>query len=177
MICSKGESKCGLVENRCRSGMENVITHWRTGTRGMVCVTRWEAVSTMCRIPQAGQNSKRLQENATSFLMGAVSTPQAQKPMGQNAAFQKRFELVCMDSFRLGIILELRNMMQVRWCIIEAAVRQEDSLRAHYRSYFPGCKGSDWKIYSQIQCCESERPTSTADFTNYVRGKDLPCPK
>ena len=28
------------------------------------------------------------------LLMGALPTPQAQKPMGQNAAFQKRLELI-----------------------------------------------------------------------------------
>jgi L-aspartate oxidase len=57
--------------------------------------------------------------------------------------------------------LEVKNMMQVARCITEAALWRENSLGAHYRADFPGCKGSAWKVHSQIQCPESEQPTPT----------------
>jgi hypothetical protein len=50
-----------------RSGIGNDNTHWRTGTRGMTCSTKWAAASTMRRAPHEGQNPRRLQEKATSF--------------------------------------------------------------------------------------------------------------
>jgi len=53
--------------------------------------------------------------------------------------------------------LEVKNMLEVARCITEAALWRENSLGAHYRVDFPGCKGSAWKIHSQIQCPESER--------------------
>ena len=36
------------------------MTHWRTGTWGMTCSTKWAAVSAIRRAPQAGQNPLRL---------------------------------------------------------------------------------------------------------------------
>lgn len=54
--------------------------------------------------------------------------------------------------------LEVKNMLEVARCITEAALWRENSLGAHYREDFPGTKGSAWKVHSQIQCPESERP-------------------
>ncbi len=54
--------------------------------------------------------------------------------------------------------LEVKNMLEVARCITQAALWRENSLGAHYRADFPGTKGSAWKVHSQIQCPESERP-------------------
>ncbi len=39
MTCNTGESSCGWVANRCRNGMGNDTTHWRTGTRQGTWIT------------------------------------------------------------------------------------------------------------------------------------------
>ena len=77
-----------------RSGIGNESTHWRTGTRGITQSTRWAALCAMRRAPQEGQNPRRLQEKATSFSCAHSRAAQAQKAVGEDAAFEKGIELV-----------------------------------------------------------------------------------
>src|SRR4029450_13217453 len=49
-----------------RRGTGTDTTHWRVGTQGMTCSTRWAAVCAMRRPAQEGQNPRRLQLKASS---------------------------------------------------------------------------------------------------------------
>ncbi|MEK6584805.1 MAG: hypothetical protein AABZ24_00560 [Nitrospirota bacterium] len=41
-------------------------------------------------------------------------------------------------------------MVQVAYCVAEAALWRENSVGAHYRSDFPGSKRPGWKQHSQV---------------------------
>ena len=108
MICNSGESSSGWVANRMRRRIGNESTHWRTGTRGMTQSTRWAALCAMRRAPQEGQNPRRLQAKATSFSWRALGAAQAQKAVGEDAAFEEGIELVFdeVGQARAGLSLD-----------------------------------------------------------------------
>lgn len=88
--------------------------------------------------------------------VGLVRTGESlRKALAKISAWEPQVE----RSLQTRSDLEVKNMMEVSRCITEAALWRENSIGAHYREDFPECKGSAWKIHSQIQRPESDRPT------------------
>jgi len=56
----------------------------------------------MRRAPHEGQNPRRLQLNASSFVVAAVAAAQAQEAVGQDAAFEEGVELVFDEMRQVG---------------------------------------------------------------------------
>jgi L-aspartate oxidase len=50
--------------------------------------------------------------------------------------------------------LEAKNMVQVAYCVAEAALWRENSVGAHFRSDFPEAKRPGWKQHSQLYLTE-----------------------
>ena len=50
--------------------------------------------------------------------------------------------------------LEAKNMVQVAYCVAEAALWRENSVGAHFRSDFPEAKRLGWKQHSQLYLTE-----------------------
>ena len=57
--------------------------------------------------------------------------------------------LVCRP-FATRADLEAKNMVQVAYCVAEAALWRENSVGAHFRSDFPQSRGAGWKRHSQL---------------------------
>jgi hypothetical protein len=62
-----------------RRGTGTDTTHWRVGTQGMTCSTRWAAVCGHAPPgTRTGQNPRRLQLKASSSLAGRCHSPAAE---------------------------------------------------------------------------------------------------
>ena len=74
------------------AGTGTDTTHWRVGTQGMICSTRWAAVWAMRRPAHDGQNPRRLQLKASSNSWWQVSQPAAEsRARGRRTARSRTF--------------------------------------------------------------------------------------
>ena len=94
MICNTGESSSGWAAKRMRSGIGNESTHWRTGTRGMTQIDQVGRGFRHAPRPAGGAKPAPLAGKGHQLLMGALGAAQAQKAVGEDAAFEKGIELV-----------------------------------------------------------------------------------
>ena len=81
----------GLLANGKRNGTGTLRTHYLTGRGPNTSSTRCRALSAIWRPPQLRQNSRFLQENASSRYSGLP----ALRPSGQPTAVQIRSRRIC----------------------------------------------------------------------------------
>lgn len=169
-LLAAGEAACNGVHGANRLASNSLL-------EGLVFGVRAAQSATTCSATISGKDKKRVLStldvepphtiedpeklrNSLRRLMwdqvGLVRTGESlRKALAKITAWEPQVE----GSLQTRSDLEVKNMMEVARCITEAALWRENSIGAHYREDFPECKGSAWKIHSQIQCPESDRLT------------------
>ena len=171
-LLAAGEAACNGVHgaNRLASNslLEGLVFGVRAAHSATTCSStisakdRQNVLSNLAVEPKRTlEDAEKLRNSLRRLMWDHVGLVRTGDSLGRALAKITAWEPQVLGSLQTRSDLEVKNMMQVARCIIEAALWRENSLGAHYRSDFPGCEGSAWKIHSQIQCPESERPTPT----------------
>ncbi len=171
-LLAAGEAACNGVHGANRLASNSLLEGLVFGVRAAQSATKCSsAISAKARRralanldvgpKQAIEDPEKLRNSLRRLMWDQVGLVRTNESLVQALAKLSTWEPQVQGFLQSRSDLEVKNMMQVARCITEAALWRENSLGAHYRADFPGCRGSAWKIHSQIQCPESDRRTST----------------
>ncbi len=160
-LFAAGEAACNGVHGANRLASNSLLEGLVFGYRAARSVVALAGGTGRTRlnspVPRGGpepvgalDDGEKLRNSLRRLMWGKVGLIRTGDSLVQALAQLSRWDRQMQDSLRTRSDIEVKNMVQVARCITEAALWRENSLGAHYREDFPGCKGSAWKTHSQV---------------------------
>lgn len=102
-----------------------------------------------CRFAEL-EDAEKLRSSLRRTMWGQVGVIRSRDSLIRATAQLSRWAHLVSKPFAARADLEAKNMIQVAYCVAEAALWRENSVGAHFRSDFPHAKAPGWKQHSQI---------------------------
>jgi L-aspartate oxidase len=104
------------------------------------------------------EDAEKLRSSLRRTMWGQVGVVRSRESLIRATAQLSRWMQMVSKPFATRADLEAKNMVQVAYCVAEAALWRENSVGAHFRSDFSQAKRPGWKQHSQMTSAEpSER--------------------
>lgn len=171
-VFAAGEVACSGVHgaNRLASNslLEGLVFGVRAARSAVVYATahplapsRRSALQDIGQVSDVGaapdlEDAEKLRSSLRRVMWEKVGLVRTSESLISAMAQLSRWERLLPYTIRRRSDLEVKNMIHVGRCIVEAALWRENSLGAHYRADFPDHKGLGWRTHSRVQ-----RPADT----------------
>jgi L-aspartate oxidase len=164
-LFAAGEVACSGVHgaNRLASNslLEGLVFGMRAGVaaiswasrRPVPDLTRQADALRRCRFDQLDDGEK-LRSSLRRTMWGQVGVIRSRESLIRATAQLARWGRMVSKPFATRADLEAKNMVQVAYCVAEAALWRENSVGAHFRSDFPESQRPGWKQHSQVYLTE-----------------------
>jgi L-aspartate oxidase len=122
------------------------------------------------------EDGEKLRSSLRRTLWGQVGLIRSRESLIRATGQLSRWLQLVSKPFASRADLETKNMVQVAYCVAEAALWRENSVGAHFRSDFPDTRRSGWRQHSQISMAEINphlRPARRGSVTAW-RGPKSP---
>lgn len=96
------------------------------------------------------EDAEKLRSSLRRTMWGQVGVVRSRDSLIRATAQLSRWARMVSKPFATRADLEAKNMVQVAYCVAEAALWRENSVGAHFRSDFPEAKRPGWKQHSQL---------------------------
>jgi L-aspartate oxidase len=96
------------------------------------------------------EDAEKLRSSLRRTMWGQVGVVRSRDSLIRATAQLSRWMHLVSRPFATRAALEVKNMVQVAYCVAEAALWRENSVGAHFRSDFPQARGAGWKRHSQL---------------------------
>jgi L-aspartate oxidase len=160
-LFAAGEVACSGVHGANRLASNSLLEGLVFGMRAGVAAVSWASrrtvpdlakQATALRHCQFGQldDSEKLRSSLRRTMWGQVGVIRSRESLIRATAQLSRWGRLVSKPFATRADLEAKNMVQVAYCVAEAALWRENSVGAHFRSDFPEAKRPGWKQHSQL---------------------------
>lgn len=164
-LFAAGEVACSGVHGANRLASNSLLEGLVFGMRAGVAAASWASrcpVSDLvrqgvelrhCKFSQL-DDAEKLRSSLRRTMWGQVGVIRSRESLIRATAQLSRWERMVSKPFATRADLEAKNMVQVAYCVAEAALWRENSVGAHFRSDFPESKRAGWKQHSQLSLTE-----------------------
>jgi L-aspartate oxidase len=97
------------------------------------------------------EDAEKLRSSLRRTMWGQVGVIRSRDSLVRATAQLSRWAHLVSQPFAARADLEAKNMVQVAYCVAEAALWRENSVGAHFRSDCPEAKAPGWKQHSQLR--------------------------
>ena len=160
-LFAAGEVACSGVHGANRLASNSLLEGLVFGMRAGVAAVAWASRRSMPDVThhveglRSGQlerleDAEKVRSSLRRIMWGQVGLIRSRESLVRATAQLARWGQMVSRSFMGRADLEVKNMVQVAYCVAEAALWRENSVGAHYRSDFPGSKRPGWKQHSQV---------------------------
>lgn len=160
-LFAAGEVACSGVHGANRLASNSLLEGLVFGMRAGVAAVSW---ASRCAVPDLTHQSEtlcrrrfdqlddaeKLRSSLRRTMWGQVGIIRSRESLIRATAQLSRWEHMVSKPFATRADLEAKNMVQVAYCIAEAALWRENSVGAHFRSDFPEFKRPGWRQHSQL---------------------------
>jgi L-aspartate oxidase len=170
-LFAAGEVACSGVHGANRLASNSLLEGLVFGMRAGVAAISWASRHPVpdlarqvvelrhCKFHQM-DDAEKLRSSLRRTMWGQVGVIRSRESLIRATAQLSRWEHMVSKPFATRADLEAKNMVQVAYCVAEAALWRENSVGAHFRSDFPESKRPGWKQHSQLYL--TERSTEQA---------------
>jgi L-aspartate oxidase len=164
-LFAAGEVACSGVHGANRLASNSLLEGLVFGMRAGVAAMAWAAghpvpdlgtqveVLRRCRFDHL-DDAEKLRSSLRRTMWGQVGIVRSRESLIRATAQLSRWSHIVSRPFATRADLEVKNMVQVAYCVAEAALWRENSVGAHYRSDFPQTRRPGWKQHSQLSVDE-----------------------
>jgi L-aspartate oxidase len=167
-LFAAGEVACSGVHGANRLASNSLLEGLVFGLRAGVAAVAW---ASRCPVPDLSRqvlelrhckfhqldDAEKLRSSLRRTMWGQVGIIRSRESLIRATAQLSRWERMVSKPFATRADLEAKNMVQVAYCVAEAAVWRENSVGAHFRADFPESRRPGWKQHSQLYL--TQRPT------------------
>lgn len=158
VACSGVHGANRLASNSLLEGLvfgmrAGVSAMWWASSHPVPDLTRQADVLRRCRFEQL-EDAEKLRSSLRRTMWGQVGVVRSRDSLIRATAQLSRWGHMVSKPFATRADLEAKNMVQVAYCVAEAALWRENSVGAHFRSDFPQAKRPGWKQHSQLYLTE-----------------------
>ncbi|HSA61441.1 MAG TPA: L-aspartate oxidase [Nitrospiraceae bacterium] len=164
-LFAAGEVACSGVHGANRLASNSLLEGLVFGMRAGVAATSW---ASLCPVPDLAKqvmelrrrkfsqldDTEKLRSSLRRTMWGQVGVIRSRESLIRATAQLSRWGRMVSKPFATRADLEAKNMVQVAYCVAEAALWRENSVGAHFRSDFPEAKRPGWKQHSQLYLTE-----------------------
>ena len=173
-LFAAGEVACSGVHGANRLASNSLLEGLVFGMRAGVAAISWASRYSMpdltrqvvelrhCQFDQL-DDAEKLRSSLRRTMWGQVGVIRSRDSLVCATAQLSRWGHLVAKPFATRADLEAKNMVQVAYCVAEAALWRENSVGAHFRSDFTEVKRPGWKQHSQL--CLTERATEQKSRT------------
>ena len=173
-LFAAGEVACSGVHGANRLASNSLLEGLVFGMRAGVAAISWASRYSMpdltrqvvelrhCQFDQL-DDAEKLRSSLRRTMWGQVGVIRSRDSLVRATAQLSRWGHLVAKPFATRADLEAKNMVQVAYCVAEAALWRENSVGAHFRSDFTEVKRPGWKQHSQL--CLTERATEQKSRT------------
>lgn len=160
-LFAAGEVACSGVHgaNRLASNslLEGLVFGMRAGAAAIAFAREHEVPDLSAheaRLHRASrvalEDSEKLRSSLRRTMWGQVGIIRSRDSLVRATAQLSRWMKLVSKSYAQRADLEVKNMVQVAYCVAEAALWRENSVGAHFRGDFPQAKRAGWKQHSRM---------------------------
>ncbi len=164
-LFAAGEVACSGVHGANRLASNSLLEGLVFGMRAGVAAVAWASRRPVpdlarqilelrhCRFHQL-DDAEKLRSSLRRTMWGQVGIIRSRESLIRATAQLSRWERMVSKPFTTRAALEAKNMVQVAYCVAEAALWRENSVGAHFRADFPDSRPPGWKQHSQLYLTE-----------------------
>jgi L-aspartate oxidase len=164
-LFAAGEVACSGVHGANRLASNSLLEGLVFGMRAGVAAISWASSRPVpdlarqvvelrhCKFHRL-DDAEKLRSSLRRTMWGQVGVIRSRDSLIRATAQLSRWERMVSKPFATRADLEAKNMVHVAYCVVEAALRRENSVGAHFRSDFPESKRPGWKQHSQLSLTE-----------------------
>ncbi len=167
-LFAAGEVACSGVHGANRLASNSLLEGLVFGMRAGVAAISWASCRPMPDLIHQAEalrrrrfdqldDAEKLRSSLRRTMWGQVGVIRSRDSLIRATAQLSRWGHLVAKPFATRADLEAKNMVQVAYCVAEAALWRENSVGAHFRSDFTEAKRPGWKQHSQL--CLTERAT------------------
>jgi L-aspartate oxidase len=160
-LFAAGEVACSGVHGANRLASNSLLEGLVFGMRAGLSAIWWASSHPLldvsapaeslqrCRFAEL-EDAEKLRSSLRRTMWGQVGVIRSRDSLIRATAQLSRWAQLVSQPFAARADLEAKNMVQVAYCVAEAALWRENSVGAHFRSDFPLAKAPGWRQHSQI---------------------------
>ena len=160
-LFAAGEVACSGVHGANRLASNSLLEGLVFGMRAGVAAISWASRRPVPDLTRQAvelrhgkfdqlEDAEKLRSSLRRTMWGQVGVIRSRDSLIRATAQLSRWEHLVSKPFATRPDLEAKNMVQVAYCVAEAALWRENSVGAHFRSDFPEAKRPGWKQHSQL---------------------------
>jgi L-aspartate oxidase len=160
-LFAAGEVACSGVHGANRLASNSLLEGLVFGMRAGVAAISWASRRPVPDLTRQAvelrhgkfdqlEDAEKLRSSLRRTMWGQVGVIRSRDSLIRATAQLSRWEHLVSKPFATRPDLEAKNMVQVAYCVAEAALWRENSVGAHFRSDFPEAKRPGWKLHSQL---------------------------